>query len=201
MYEWRKMTAVQRKQILGIRRQLREPWHSPPHHSSDSGRYLITAACFEHRPVIGVSADRMADFTSRLLGLMKAHAANIHAWVVLPNHYHVLAEILDVIGALRDLGRLHGRTSFEWNGQDKSRGRQVWCKAAETGIKSERHFWAALNYVHHNPVKHGYTSKWQDWPFSSAAAFIESVGRARALEIWQEYPVLDFGKEWDAPEM
>jgi putative transposase len=57
--------------------------------------------------------------------------------------------------------------------------------------------WAAMNYVHHNPVKHGYVKKWQDWPFSSAAAFLENVGRERAAAVWRDYPILDFGQGWD----
>ena len=39
--------------------------------------------------------------------------------------------------------------------------------------------------------------KWQDWIWSSAAAFVESVGRERAAKIWRDYPILDYGKRWD----
>ncbi|HEX6189161.1 MAG TPA: hypothetical protein VFZ40_13865 [Pyrinomonadaceae bacterium] len=34
-------------------------------------------------------------------------------------------------------------------------------------------------------------------PWSSAAAFVERVGRETASKIWREYPVLDYGKKWD----
>lgn len=67
----------------------------------------------------------------------------------------------------------------------------------ERPIKSKRHFWATLNYVHHNPVHHGYVDRWQDWPWSSAADFIKVVGRPRAVELWLQYPILDYGKKWD----
>jgi putative transposase len=92
---------------------------------------------------------------------------------------------------------MHGRTSFSWNGEDGQRGRQVWFNCAETAMKSERHFWATLNYVHHNPVHHGYVEYWQDWPFSSAAACLAQMGKRGAAEIWCKYPVLDYGKGWD----
>ncbi len=62
---------------------------------------------------------------------------------------------------------------------------------------SERHLWASINYVHHNPVKHGYVTRWQDWPWSSAISFLADVGTERAKEIWREYPVKDYGKNWD----
>jgi len=51
--------------------------------------------------------------------------------------------------------------------------------------------------LHHNPVHHGYVEKWQDWPWSSAAAFIDRVGHQTASKIWREYPILDYGKKWD----
>lgn len=54
-----------------------------------------------------------------------------------------------------------------------------------------------MNYVHHNPVRHRYVKRWQEWPFCSAGAFLEAVGRETAEEIWREYPLLDFGEEWD----
>jgi putative transposase len=54
-----------------------------------------------------------------------------------------------------------------------------------------------VNYIHNNPLQHGYVDKWQDWPWSSATDFIERVGRATAENIWREYPILDYGKKWD----
>ena len=92
---------------------------------------------------------------------------------------------------------MHGRLSHQWNGEDESRGRQVWHNCFERGMRSERHYWATLNYVHHNPVHHGYVEKWQDWPWSSAKDFIEQIGREATSEIWEKHPILDYGKKWD----
>jgi putative transposase len=64
-------------------------------------------------------------------------------------------------------------------------------------MKSRRHFWATKNYIHNNPVHHGYVSRWQDWPFSSVHQYLDDVGRDEAVRIWNEYPVLDYGKDWD----
>jgi putative transposase len=64
-------------------------------------------------------------------------------------------------------------------------------------MKSERHFLATLNYVHHNAVHHGYVEHWQDWPWSSASEFLEQVGHERAKALWKKYPILDYGKKWD----
>jgi putative transposase len=68
-------------------------------------------------------------------------------------------------------------------------------------MKSDRHFWATVNYVHHNPVHHGYVQQWQDWPFSSGGSLVEQLGRERVAQLWQEYPITDYGKSWDPPAL
>ena len=139
----------------------------------------------------------MAAFEEALLATVRERSVSVTAWVVLPNHYHILATTSSARALLTALGRLHGRISKAWNDEENSRGRQVWCKAAETGMKTDRHYWATINYIHHNPVKHRYVSRWQDWPFGSAGSFLEKLGRETAVELWREYPVEDYGRGWD----
>jgi putative transposase len=132
---------------------------------------------------------------------MDSHWQRIFAWNVLPNHYHALVRTTDVKALLKGLGQMHGRTSFQWNGEEQRRGRQVWHNAAETAMKSEGHFWATFNYVLHNAVHHGYVQRWQDWPWSNAAEYLAAVGADAAESVWKAYPILDYGKGWDAPEL
>ena len=83
----------------------------------------------------------------------------------------------------------------------KKRGRKVFFRAVERAMRSERHYWATLNYVHHNPVHHGYVERWTDWQWSSAPEYLAQTDLAEAKRIWCEYPLHDYGKAWDAPEM
>jgi putative transposase len=201
IYCWRRMTPDQRKAALEHRRENQLPWHGPPHYVSESGLYLITAACYEHRPHLAAAPQRLAEFEAELLNEIAAQSRQTFAWVVLPNHYHVLVDAPDVKALLAALGLVHGRTSYRWNGEDDRRGRHVWHRAVETGMKSERHFWASFNYVLHNAVRHGYVERWQDWPYSNAARYLAEVGREGAERRWREYPILDYGKDWDPPEL
>ncbi len=201
MYRWRHMTPKQRREALDYRRRHELPWHSPPHYSDESGLYLLTAACYEHRAIIGASPQRMAEFEQELLTTTHLHAKKILAWIVLPNHYHLLIAVSDIAELLRKLGQFHGRTSFRWNRTESCRGRQVWHRVAETAMKSERHLWATLNYVLHNAVRHGYVRRWQDWPYSNAAQYLQVIGRKEARRRWSEYPILDYGKDWDPPDL
>ena len=197
MYEWRKLNKKEQKELLEHRKTNKKPWHTPPHIHSSKTYFLITAACYEHKPVIGLTMERMDEFETLLCECAKNCVESINAWVVLPNHYHILVKTNDVFEILKSIGQLHGKTSYLWNGEENKRGRQVWHGAAENGIKSERHFWAAINYIYNNPVKHGYVEKWGDWPFSSFNYYLNDVGREEAEEIWREYDISDMGKEWD----
>ena len=195
------MSLKQREAALESRRAHHLPWHGPPHYVADSGVYLMTAACYEYHPIIGETPDRMAGFEQALLKTTGDSALTIFAWVVLPNHYHLLVRAPNIRGLIAALGLLHGATSFRWNGEDGLRGRKVWYRAAETEIKSEGHFWATMNYVLHNAVRHGYVKRWQDWPYSNAGAYLAEVGHDVAKQRWQSYPLYDFGNDWDPPEL
>ena len=143
----------------------------------------------------------MQSFCESLIDVFKVRQALVHAWCVLPNHYHALVEANDILDVLSGLGRMHGRLSFLWNGEEQVRGRQVWCGAAERYMRNDAHFWATLNYVHHNPVHHGYVERWQDWPFSSVPEFLAQVDRETAEKTWHDYPIRDYGKGWDDAEL
>jgi putative transposase len=143
----------------------------------------------------------MAEFERALIEAVSAASDSVIAWCVLPNHYHLLISTGDLKATLAEVGRMHGRVSHAWNGEDDTRGRKMWCGCADRAIRSERHLWTAINYVHHNPVRHGYVRRWQEWPFSSAPQFLEKVGRVEAQRLWTEYPLLDFGKGWDDPHL
>lgn len=201
MYRWRRMTDEQRREILLQRRIEARPWHSPPHLVAETTLYLITAACYEHKPHIGHSAERMVAFEQSLQETLNPHCREVFAWTVLPNHYHVLVDTPDVKALLSALGRLHGRTSYTWNLEENCRGRKVWFNLAETAMKSDRHFWATLNYVLHNAVRHGYVARWTDWPHSNARDYIDAIGREEATRVWREYPILDYGADWDPPDL
>ncbi|HXU35547.1 MAG TPA: transposase, partial [Blastocatellia bacterium] len=165
MYDYREMTPTQRREIVEHRRRQKRGWHSPPHWDFEGHhQFIISATCFEHSPVIGKTPERMTGCEASLLELCGRFSTALYAWCLLPNHYHLLLRTEQLKELRAEIGRFHGRSSFSWNGEDNIRGRKVWHNCFDREIKSHRHFWASVNYIHHNPVKHGYTQKWQDWP-------------------------------------
>jgi putative transposase len=143
----------------------------------------------------------MEGFCRGLLNVTKTFASRTVAWCVLPNHYHALVEAPNILRLLHELGQFHGRTSHTWNTEEDTRGRKVFYRAVERFMRSERHFFATINYVHHNPVHHRYVKMWTDWPWSSAEDYLDAVGRNEASRIWTEYPLRDYGKNWDPADV
>ena len=196
------MSRADQVHALELRRARELPWHSPPHLDLEgTHHYLISAACYEHAAIIGISSERMTECEEQILRACSDLCLVVHAWCVLPNHYHILVTTEHIRGLRQRLGYFHGRSSHKWNGEDSARGRKVWYNCFERPMKSVRHFWATLNYVNHNPVHHGYVDTWDNWPRSSAAEYLKRVGRERAIEVWKRYPILDYGKKWDLGEV
>jgi putative transposase len=192
------MSPEERKEILRQRKLRGLPWHSPPHLDREgTGSYIISAACYEHRPILSLRPGRLQECEDIFRTMIESMGDELHAWSILPNHYHLLVTTRTIKMLVREIGYFHGRTSFQWNRQDQRVGRKTWFNCFERLIESERHFYASLNYIHNNPVKHGYVTHWQDWPYSSARIFLGDVGQEEAERLWHSYPTLDYGKGWD----
>jgi REP-associated tyrosine transposase len=197
-YEYSKLSPKEREEIIRYLKAMGYPLHAPPHPFREAGTYMISAANFEHKAIMS-SPIRRTEFETRLLNSIKEIAQDIIAWVILPNHYHFLASVnsLDHISGV--LKELHGTTSRSWNLEDNLTGkRRVWYKFSDRYIRSEQHLQVAFNYIHYNPVKHGYVKDPFDWDWSSLALYYEDKGRNWLQEQWKSFtPPTDFGKGWD----
>lgn len=89
MYEYRKLTPEERQQLVEKRLQREFPPYSPPHPFKNQKFYLLSAACYEHSCYIEPEARRQ-QVLDLIFKVFITHGADIRAWVVLPNHYHVL---------------------------------------------------------------------------------------------------------------
>jgi len=212
MYAWKTMTAAQREDALRERQLRGMPFHSPPHYGSDVPcLYHLTAACYQHQPIIGHSPARMATFEAELLRALVITSTDqlpgdemtdkVLFWCLLPNHWHALIRTRQLPVVIKRIGRLHGRVSYAWNGEENTRGRTCWHRCTDRRMRNENHVYATVNYILNNPVHHGYTSRWQDWPYSNASAYLDAIGPDEAAKRWRAYPILEYGKGWDDAEL
>lgn len=103
------------------------------------------------------------------------------AWVVMPNHVHVLIRTYEgaALGKIvqswksytsRQIGQMVGPRVVDGGALGKSNGiwmREYW----DRFIRDEQHFHAEIDYIHQNPVKAGLVAQAEDWPWSSAEEF------------------------------
>lgn len=195
MYEYRKLTPEQKIIIVQERLAKGYPPHSPPHPVENSEFYLITATCYEHKCRIN-SAERRQQLLNQLFEQFTYQNMEILAWVVVQNHYHLLVNNIDFKILSNTLRLIHGSIARQWNLEDKLTGK-LWCSFSDRAIRSERHYYTTLNYIHYNPVKHGWVKSPYDWTESSVHWYLENYGRDWLRSCWVEYPVRDYGKRWD----
>ena len=196
MYEYRKLTPEKRADLVRQRLAHGYPPHSPPHPVRDQPFYLLTATCYEHVNHMQ-SHERRSQVLDALFEQFVSTGMEIRAWVVLPNHYHLLAKVtaFDALGGMLRL--VHGPTARQWNLEDDAPGRRVWHAFADRAIRSERHHLTTVNYIHYNPVKHGWSGSPYDWEESSVPWYLEHYGREWLRDSWVRYPVRDYGRGWD----
>ena len=196
MYNYRKMSLEQKSDVVRIRRINKLPLHQPFHLVDGTAKtYLITSANYEHKHIMDKEL-RRNEFQEKIISLCKKASSDIYCWCILSNHYHLLLKT--EIGQFSNLlSRLHWGTSVQWNKEDSTPGRKVWHSFSDRAIRNESHFWATVNYINSNPVKHGYVKKADQWACSSIHDYLENYGRDKLIEIWNNYPLNDYGKGWD----
>ena len=143
MYDYRKMTPEQRHEAVQYRRLRERPWHSPPHWKFVGQRqFIISAACYEHSPIIGATHERMTEWEAALLDICGEFATTIYAWCVLPNHYHLLVRT-DGIEELRgNLGNSmvapHSSGTARINAEGDTPGTGAWIARSDRMVISGR---------------------------------------------------------------
>ncbi len=165
--------------------------HHPPHIYLDDTWYIVTSAVHERRCLLQPEGhkDLVRD---QLKALVIKLGLRLSAWVILDNHYHILVKTRVGAELPRFFGQLHGRTSHDLNDRDNARGRQVWHNYWDTCIRTEANYWTRFNYIHHNPVKHGYVRQMENWPFSSCRHYLEHKGEEWLMDAFRRYPIVDF---------
>jgi len=166
----------------------REHPHAPAHLFRPGATYCVTARTLEGRPAMA-DPHRRQEVIDALHFAASRRAWTPLAWVVLTNHYHCLLQApeTEALTLRRLVLAVHRFTSSEWNDRDKCRGRQVWYQYWDTCVTHESSFWARLNYIHYNPVKHGLVDDPADYPYSSYRVWQER-GDSNLRYIQDAYP-------------
>ncbi|MGE8500340.1 MAG: REP-associated tyrosine transposase [Pseudomonas sp.] len=136
-------------------------------------------------------ANRQSSLLTEHIGLLRSsftHVMRLHPWrieaiVILPEHLHAVCTLppgdadFAVRWRLIKSGFSRGlplgeavSTSRQGRGERGIWQRRYW----EHRIRDDADFARHINYIHHNPRKHGHVERVVDWPWSSFHRYVEA---------------------------
>jgi len=104
-----------------------------------------------------------------LHNVQKYHPFSMLGYVFLPDHFHLLlkptgsSNFSQIMHSLKPNFTKAYKQTLGLTGSMKFWQKRFWDHVIRDEIDLQRH----LDYIHYNPVKHGWTPKPEDWPHSS----------------------------------
>ncbi len=132
-------------------------------------RYLDAGhgACYLRDP-------RVARLAQETLLHFDGERYRLLAWVVMPNHLHVLAQFLAGCPLPKVVHSWKSYIANQGNKLLRRSGRFWQREYFDRFIRNERHYRNAVQYVESNPVRAGLAGRPELWPYSSAGLRTQS---------------------------
>ena len=164
----------------------RQSKHTPRHLYIDNGLYFITGAIYLKRPLI-IHEGLKQHLLELIRGYFRKYNWELHHWVILDDHYHVLGKSLkgkDLSSIIKGIHKTSGLAVHKQTGCRKP----VWWNYWDYCCRDEIDYMTRLNYLLYNPVKHGYTENLKDYLYSSFNETFLRVGREKLVGQFRRYP-------------
>jgi putative transposase len=154
----------------------------------DGGVYFFTVVTQARQPILIDNIDRLRDAFRHVL---RCYPFELDAIVVLPDHLHTIWRLPDgdhnysqrwmVLKRKFSSGLSPGMRTPSQQGK---RERGIWQRRFwEHTIRDEEDWRRHMDYIHYNPVKHGYVALAQEWCYSS---FRRAVSRGLYPPDWSD---------------
>lgn len=150
---------------------LREPRkHSFSTHKTEADKLLALLDKYEDAGYGScvLKNDNVARIVHDAIFFYHGKKYNVISWCIMPNHVHVLIEVMKNI-SLSSI--LHSWRSFSSNEINKllNRSGRLWMpEYFDRFIRDNDHFNNVIDYIHNNPVKAGLVKEATDYKWSSA---------------------------------
>jgi len=146
-------------------------WHHAPLHRFVPGAiHMVTGGTMEKAHLFK-DHESLSLFQEVLLNVLYDRGWVPHAWACLSNHYHFLAKAPEEGDLTRFVQHLHSQLGLRLNQRDDTPGRRVMYQFWDRAITHDSSYYARLNYVMNNPVKHGRVEDARMYPWCSAKWF------------------------------
>ncbi len=171
------------------------------------GTYFFTLVSFNRLPVF--SSQDAVDLLYAAVGYTAARMPfEVIAYVILPDHVHYVWTLPDISSDYSTRWRLiKSYFTRNYDHKDYAKISMSRKKKSEKGVW-QRRFWEHLirdeadlvqhvEYIHYNPIKHGYVQSLMDWKNSSFTKYVEDgLYPPYWGEIKREWPVSGLKNSW-----
>jgi putative transposase len=150
----------------------------------EGGEYFLTIVTHERRPILRDATARRL-LREAIREVRRLRPFEIVAIVLLPDHFHWLIALppgdADFSGRVRAVKHAFTKAYLAAGGSEgafslsrvRHRQRGVWQKRFHDHvIRDDRDFVRHVEYIHYNPVKHGYAASPHGWPWSSLHRYV-----------------------------
>jgi len=169
--------------------------HRPPHVFLDNAKYFIASRTVGWSPTFDNDNKKQILYDCIFNALNKFNFI-CDSWVILNNHYQLVIDVKDSKNIFLFIKQINGSSSRKINEFENSLGRKVWDQYWDTILDNDKNYWTHVNYNHHNPVKHGYVPKMEDYQWSDFNEHVKKYGAETVYERFEYYPVTDFTPPW-----
>jgi len=150
-------------------------------HYQAGGHYFFTLVTYNRKPIL-TTADNIKNLKQAIKKVKQDYPFILNAIVVLPDHLHFLWKLPEDDGNFSTRVRLMKRyfsmkitTPINQRKEKEIWQRRFW----EHTIRNEDDWERHMDYIHYNPVKHGYVKAAKEWPYST---FLDWVNK-RAYDV------------------
>ena len=154
--------------------------------------HFITFSCFHRLPLLETPG-AMETFEAVLEQLRARHQARVYAYVLMPEHVHLLINepprilLAQFLKAVKQIAsrKLRGRREKFWQE-----------RYYDSNVHGEKERADVIRYIHRNPVKRGLVTRPEEWPWSSFRHY--ATGVAGMVEIESQWTAFRRGSRLPA---
>ena len=139
----------------------------------EEGTYFITAVTL-HRHRIFAQEGEIARLRETLRTVKEAHPFTMLAYVFLHEHFHLLIRLGQTTDISKMMHSIKRNYTLNYKAARGGNGRvTLWQHGFwDHVIRNEQDFQNHMDYIHYNPVKHGYVARPEDYPHSSYVEYV-----------------------------
>jgi putative transposase len=166
--------------------------NTPTHLFLDDTLYFITGAIYQRRRLL-VEPELKQLILNLIEKNFQAAGWLLKDWVILDNHYHLLAVSRKGEYLSKIIKSIHGASASSIRRKTRCE-LPVWWNYWDYCPRNDKDYYTKLNYLFMNPIKHGYVTNLNDYPYSSFSSRLTQIGReamTKQFHTYSEYQDLD----------